>query len=312
MQSEIADQILSLRDGDHLCLFYDSDPGEQMEALIPFIQDALSNQEQFVYIADDQTVEQLAATLEQSGVAVGREVDRGALKLWTRREWRQLGPLSSIKKSRQVLDFIEQANTSGFKATRFAVEMTWTLGPDIRTRDLERWEATINTIFAPGFPGRITCQYSRARLAPEVLVAALHTHPIAAFRGKVFPNCFYEAPLILNEQSAADRVDWMVSVLERNRAAQEEREELIEKRAALAEAEKAQRRLASFFETASIALHWVGPDGIIRWANEAELQMLGYTREEYEGQHIARFHVDQETIEDILARLVREVAVRFR
>jgi len=56
---ELAEQILNLRAGDHLCLFYEKDPAEQMPALTPFIQEALSRDEQFIYIADDQT----AATL---------------------------------------------------------------------------------------------------------------------------------------------------------------------------------------------------------------------------------------------------------
>ncbi|MDB6130912.1 MAG: regulator protein, partial [Verrucomicrobiales bacterium] len=61
--------------------------------------------------------------------------------------------------------------------------------------------------------------------------------------------------------------------------------------------------LSNFFETATIGLHWVGPDGIIQWANPAELEMLGYSKEEYEGHHIAEFHADREIIDDILRRL---------
>lgn len=75
------------------------------------------------------------------------------------------------------------------------------------------------------------------------------------------------------------------------------------------EAEEALRRseanLRDFLENASVGLHWVGPDGIILWANQTELDMLGYTREEYIGRHIAEFHTDQSVIEDILARLTR-------
>ena len=63
--------------------------------------------------------------------------------------------------------------------------------------------------------------------------------------------------------------------------------------------------LTNFFEYASVGLHWVGPDGIIKWANAAELAMLGYSKEVYEGHHIAEFHADQEVIADILARLGR-------
>src|SRR2546426_125531 len=83
---DLKDEILNLKQGDHLCLFYDKDPAEQMPALIPFIQDALSKDEQFIYIADDQTVEDLAHYLEESGINVAQESDRGALRLWTRRE----------------------------------------------------------------------------------------------------------------------------------------------------------------------------------------------------------------------------------
>jgi PAS domain S-box-containing protein len=73
------------------------------------------------------------------------------------------------------------------------------------------------------------------------------------------------------------------------------------------QAERAQLRneaqLTDFFENSAIALHWLGPDGIVLRVNQAELDMLGYSREEYEGHHIAEFHVDQNVIEDILMRL---------
>ncbi len=72
-------------------------------------------------------------------------------------------------------------------------------------------------------------------------------------------------------------------------------------------AEKALRRsesnLRDLVENASVGLHWVGPDGMILWANQTELDLLGYQREEYIGHHITEFHADATVIEDILARL---------
>src|SRR5882724_10686937 len=56
---------------------------------------------------------------------------------------------------------------------------------------------------------------------------------------------------------------------------------------------RSQQELTDFIEHASIAMHWVDPDGIILWANHAELEMMGYAREEYIGRHIAEFHVDR-------------------
>ncbi len=56
---------------------------------------------------------------------------------------------------------------------------------------------------------------------------------------------------------------------------------------------------------AAEGLHWVGPDGTILWANQTELEMLGYARDEYIGHHIAEFHADPPVIADILASLSR-------
>src|SRR5687768_9171798 len=58
-----------------------------------------------------------------------------------------------------------------------------------------------------------------------------------------------------------------------------------------------------FVENAVVGLHRVAADGIILWANQSELDLLGYTREEYISHHIAEFHADQSLIKDILTRL---------
>jgi PAS domain S-box-containing protein len=65
------------------------------------------------------------------------------------------------------------------------------------------------------------------------------------------------------------------------------------------------RELSDFIENAAAALNWVADDGTILWANDAELKLLGYSREEYVGQNIAKFHVDGPVVLDILERLKR-------
>src|SRR5688500_8962955 len=55
-----------------------------------------------------------------------------------------------------------------------------------------------------------------------------------------------------------------------------------------------------FFDKAAVPLHVVGPDGTILNANQAELDLLGYAREEYVGRNIAEFHADQDVIGGIL------------
>jgi PAS domain S-box-containing protein len=70
-------------------------------------------------------------------------------------------------------------------------------------------------------------------------------------------------------------------------------------------AERVDQELKQCLDHAAEGLHWVGPDGTILWANQTELDLLGYTRDEYVGHNIAEFHVDLPVIEDMLARLAR-------
>ncbi|MCW3097523.1 MAG: response regulator [Chthonomonadaceae bacterium] len=74
--------------------------------------------------------------------------------------------------------------------------------------------------------------------------------------------------------------------------------------AEIARREELERDLYDFFENAVEGIHKVGPDGIILWANKAELALLGYQPEEYIGRHIAEFHMDREVIEAMLAKLL--------
>jgi len=63
------------------------------------------------------------------------------------------------------------------------------------------------------------------------------------------------------------------------------------------------RWLRDFIEGATVAMHSVSGDGTIIWANQAELDLLGYSREEYIGSNIVQFHADKPVIDDILVRL---------
>lgn len=66
---------------------------------------------------------------------------------------------------------------------------------------------------------------------------------------------------------------------------------------------RSERNLTDFFENANVGLHWSAEDGTILRANRAELEMLGYTAEEYIGQPLSTFHTRRETAVNLLAGL---------
>lgn len=79
--------------------------------------------------------------------------------------------------------------------------------------------------------------------------------------------------------------------------------QFLERQLAEDQIRQSERELADFFDNATVGLHWVGPDGRILKANRAELDMLGYSPEEYIGRSITDFHADKQAICDILDRL---------
>ena len=79
--------------------------------------------------------------------------------------------------------------------------------------------------------------------------------------------------------------------------------DISERKALQEELEAKNRELEDFFENSAVGLHIVSGDGIIRRANRAELDLLGYTPEEYIGRPITDFHADGPVIDDILQRL---------
>src|SRR6266566_4721808 len=75
--------------------------------------------------------------------------------------------------------------------------------------------------------------------------------------------------------------------------------------------------LEDFFENATVGLCWLGPDGTVVRANRAELDLVGYGRDEYVGRDVRQFHVDPQIVDDVLRRLragetVRNVETRLQ
>ncbi|MGH7508787.1 MAG: PAS domain S-box protein [Gemmatimonadales bacterium] len=64
-----------------------------------------------------------------------------------------------------------------------------------------------------------------------------------------------------------------------------------------------EQELTDLFESATVGLHWGAEDGTILRANQAELDLLGYGRDEFVGRNIADFHLERPVVDQILRRL---------
>ena len=79
--------------------------------------------------------------------------------------------------------------------------------------------------------------------------------------------------------------------------------QFLERRHAEEKLRQSEEMLADFFENATVGLQCVGPDGTVLRANQAALDLLGYSREEYIGRNFAEVHIDRNLAEQMLRRL---------
>ncbi|HYP08650.1 MAG TPA: PAS domain S-box protein [Bryobacteraceae bacterium] len=84
----------------------------------------------------------------------------------------------------------------------------------------------------------------------------------------------------------------------------------------ITERKRREEEMTAFVEAAGVGLHWVGADGRILWVSETELNLLGYSRDEYVGSNIGDFLADAEDRSAIIGRLARghgyQVALRCK
>ena len=127
-------------------------------------------------------------------------------------------------------------------------------------------------------------------------VCRLHTHVLPSETSEADAD---GAPHARDREVARlqQRVRALVAEVERREVLVQELREQREKLG------RRERELRDFIDQGVMGIHWIGPDGTILLANDAELQMLGYAREEYVGRHIREFHADVDVCEDILQRL---------
>jgi signal transduction histidine kinase/CheY-like chemotaxis protein len=242
-------RVARLQAGDHLCLIYRS-AAEQTAALTSFYKAGLAAGERCFFVGHGVSARRLERALEDAGVAVGAERDRGALVLLTRREdWLPGGRFDPGAVMDVLRQAEQQALDDGYAGLRASWNMAWVLeGTPCADRLLE-YEAQLGR-FLPGSRTCALCRYGREILAADCIQDALHTHPLVVLGHQICHNAYYEPPdMVLGSRSAEERIDWMVAQLQQSRLGEQKLEDvtlrLAQKRAALTRADRAKDELLS-------------------------------------------------------------------
>lgn len=271
-------QIAELRHGEHVCMIYEN-RAEQMAAAVPFIIHGLNAGECCVYVADDQTIEDVIAALAAAGLNVQAEVDRGALRLLTKKDAYfpngAFNPKQTIEFLRQT---VQEATEAGFPGVRLTGEMTWALGTETGCDRLIEYEVLINEFYSRSKALGL-CQYHRQKFAPAMIHDVLRTHPKAILGQQVCTNLYYEPPeLVFKGSHEAERVDWMISQLikQEERVAAHQRAE--------GELRQSEERFSRFMRHLP-GLAWIkNAEGRYVFANDSAIHAFQTTRETLYGR----------------------------
>jgi signal transduction histidine kinase/CheY-like chemotaxis protein len=332
VDGELERRIARLRQGDHLCLVYRS-AAEQTAALVPYLKAGLAAGERCLFVGHGTSGRRLEHALQEAGVDVQGECDRGALVFVTQRDhWLPGGRFDPGAMMDALRQTEQQALEDGFSGLRATWNMGWVLEGTPGADRLIEYEAHLNRFLA-GSRTCALCRYSRQGTSPELIEDALQTHPLAVLGDQICPNAYYEPPdMVLGDRPVAERIDWMIAQLQRARFSEAKLEEvtlrLSQQRSALARADRAKEELLSMLAhelrnplgTISNALQVLrmkgeGDETWRRAIDAAERQVLHQAMlidDLLEASRVTRGQVELQCEDLDLAELVRETAEGYR
>lgn len=182
---------------DHFALIYEGHE-DQFAAVVPFIAQGLEQGERCLYIADENTEEEVLDALVRGGIDVAAALDAGALLVFSKADsYLQDGEFEADS----MFEFWQEAlaeakDKNGYEGIRATAEMTWALDAfddETGLDPLVRYEALLNNLYAgEDYVG--LCQYSRTRFSDEVLSDVIRSHPRVVYNGTVCRNLHYHPP----------------------------------------------------------------------------------------------------------------------
>ena len=279
---------------DHVVLVYEADV-HLVDAVSRFVSTGLAAGEAAIVIATPPHREQLDARLRAYGVDLATASAQGqyiALDAAETLAQFMVDGWPDAQRFADVVGSIIAGVGSRYPHMRVFGEMVallWAAGHGDATLRLEAlWHDLLKTYAFPllcAYPIRGFVKGAHAQQFPTICAAHSHVVPAESYMALTSPDERLRTVAQLQQQALALAT------------------EMAERQVVEQTMRRSEQELADFFDHAPMALHWVDQDGIILRVNEAELRLLGYTRDEYLGRHIAKFHADQPVIADILRRL---------
>jgi PAS domain S-box-containing protein len=279
----------------HFVQFYDSD-AFLVDMLGSWFGDALRGTDSCVFIGTDAHRQDLETRLKADGFDRQGGLERDRLVLVNASaalaEFMVEGRLEHSLFRRLLGEILERVSHGGnVRIFGEMVALLWSRGKRPAAVRLEEiWNEFIRTRSIS-----LCCGHSLNSFSTDT--DAFWFSRVCAAHSDVLPAESYSAL-----STPADRRRLITTLQHQSRILEierSEREEAEQGRRAC------QQKLADFIHDAVEGIHRIGPDGTILSANPGQMNLLGYSHDEYVGHHLADFYVERAVYEEFRQRLMK-------
>lgn len=178
--------------GNHICSIYQSKE-QQFALIVPFFKAGLERNEKCIYIADENTNEDIIAEFVKRGVDIDKYIKSNKFVIISKQQsYLRGGSFDPDQMIQFIKESEEGALKQGYSGMRFSGEMTWILSNISDIDKLIIYESKLTDFFLHSKSSAI-CQYNENKFKPDVLTEVLNTHPLAIIYGNLFENPYYSS-----------------------------------------------------------------------------------------------------------------------
>ena len=266
-------ELESLKFGDHLACIYKTRK-EQLSIVVPFILTGLKNNEKCIYIADENTKQEIIEAFKKV-TDIDKYIKKNQLELLTKEEaYLKDGYFDPDRMIELLSQNEKKALKNRYKGLRVTGEMTWIFTKLPGVERLIEYEAKLNYFF-PKSKCSALCQYNEGKFDPEILLDVIHNHPKL-----IIYDTLYENPHFLSPDEFFARMKGKIYW----NTYEKVRDNIIERKKIKEKAEKREKERNLVLESISEPVLYYDRDKKIKWVNKAAAEFFNAEPEDLTGK----------------------------
>jgi hypothetical protein len=183
----------------HICAFFNS-RDEEYQALLPWIQEGLTNGEKVVQILDPARLDEHCSRMQDAGIDTNQMRGTRQLELRTYYEaYLASGSFAQEEMLALLPQLLSAPRDEGYPGSRITGQMEWSLEKVAGVEDLIEYEARATEIISQ-YDDPVICVYDISKYSAAFIMDVLRTHPMVIIGGVIQENPFYvPSPVFLEE-----------------------------------------------------------------------------------------------------------------